>query len=143
MQTIATTAEDVHSAHCPHCMLEVAEGITGAWPPAPTRCPHCRLMIGAGRARGEDDGAPGARGAAAGVLARDAQRHLPDDIVDASPEAVCEGIRTVARELGAPPERLLMVDYQQRAAENADLPDLSAVFAAFGTWKRARREAAG
>ena len=62
--------------------------------------------------------------------------------MDASPEAVRQGIRAVAAELGAPPERLLMVDYQQRAAEDADLPDLTAVFAAFGTWKRARREAA-
>ena len=35
-----------------------------------------------------------------------------------------------------------MVDYQQRASEDADLPDLTEVFAAFGTWKRARREAA-
>ena len=123
-------------------MLEVAESVDGSWPPAPERCPHCRLMIGPGRAREEGEGAPGARGAAAGVLARDAQRHAPDDDVDASPEAVREGIRAVAAELGAPPERLLMVDYQQRAAEDADLPDLTAVFAAFGTWKRARREAA-
>jgi len=123
-------------------MLGVAESVDGPWPPAPERCPHCRLMIGPGRAREEGEGAPGARGAAAGVLARDAQRHAPDDDVDASPEAVREGIRAVAAELGAPPERLLMVDYQQRAAEDADLPDLTAVFAAFGTWKRARREAA-
>jgi hypothetical protein len=36
-----------------------------------------------------------------------------------------------------------MVDYQQRASADPDLPDLSEVFAAFGSWKRARREAAG
>jgi hypothetical protein len=35
-----------------------------------------------------------------------------------------------------------MVDYQQRAAGDQDLPELSDVFAAFGSWKRARREAA-
>jgi hypothetical protein len=97
-------------------------------------------MIGVGRARDAGDGSPGARGAAAGVFAREAQRddggeHAPPDVVRA-------GIRTVARELGSPPERLLMVDYQQRAASDEDLPDLTDVFAAFGTWKRARREAA-
>ena len=98
-------------------------------------------MIGVGRAREEGDGAPGARGAAAGVFARDAQRVVADGDL-ASPDDVREGIRAVAEELGSPPERLLMVDYQQRAADDADLPDLTDVFAAFGTWKRARREAA-
>jgi hypothetical protein len=128
-------------AHCPHCLLVVAEGVDGEWPSAPTRCPHCRLMIGVGRAREPGDGTPGARGAAAGVLARDAQRHTdPDD--HASPDEVREGIRTVARELGSPPERLLMVDYQQRAVDDEELPDLTDVFATFGSWKRARREAA-
>ena len=127
-------------AHCPHCLLVVAEGVPGEWPPAPARCPHCRLMIGVGRARSEGDGAPGARGAAAGVFAREAQRADSDS--DVSPDEVREGIRTVAAEMGSPPERLLMVDYQQRAAADEDLPDLTDVFAAFGTWKRARREAA-
>src|SRR5438067_10940528 len=105
MATATKTEQETRSAHCPHCMLAVAEGVTGEWPPAPTRCPHCRLMIGLGRARSEDEGTPGARGAAAGVLARDAQRHAdPEELDDASPDAVCEGIRTVAEELGAPPE---------------------------------------
>jgi hypothetical protein len=143
----ATAAHDTHAAeahtdaHCPHCLLPVAEGVDGPWPPAPTRCPHCRLMIGIGRARDAGDGAPGARGAAAGVLARDAQRG-DDDGDLASPDEVCQGIRVVAQELGSPPERLLMVDYQQRAVGDSELPDLTDVFAAFGTWKRARREAA-
>ncbi|MEA2374296.1 MAG: hypothetical protein QOD53_759 [Thermoleophilaceae bacterium] len=128
-------------AHCPHCMLVVAEGVEGEWPPAPTRCPHCKLMIGTGRARDAGDGAPGARGAAAGVLARDAQRNTdPDD--HASADEVRQGIRTVARELGSSPERLLMVDYQQRAADDEELPDLTDIFATFGSWKAARREAA-
>jgi hypothetical protein len=35
-----------------------------------------------------------------------------------------------------------MVDYQQQAAVVAGLPSLNAVFAAYGSWKRARREAA-
>jgi hypothetical protein len=128
-------------AHCPHCLLVVEEGGGTDWPPAPTRCPHCRLMIGVGRAREAGDGAPGARGAAAGVFAREAQRAGNGD-VEASPDEVLEGIRAVADELGSPPERLLMVDYQQRAADDEDLPDLTDVFAAFGSWKRARREAA-
>lgn len=51
-------------------------------------------------------------------------------------------IRTVARDLGARPERLLMVDYQQRASADDNLPPLRDVFVAFGSWKRARREAA-
>jgi hypothetical protein len=44
--------------------------------------------------------------------------------------------------MGARPERLLMVDYQQRASDDAELPPLSAVFSAYGSWKRARRAAA-
>ena len=122
-------------------MLVVAESVDGPWPPVPTRCPHCRLMIGAGRARDEGEGAPGARGAAAGVFARDAQR-ADDGGEHASPNEVREGIRAVAAELGSPPERLLMVDYQQHASGDESLPTLSDVFSAFGSWKRARREAA-
>ncbi len=51
-------------------------------------------------------------------------------------------IRAVAEQLGSRPERLLMVDYQQRASADNSLPGLGDVFAAFGSWKRARREAA-
>jgi hypothetical protein len=141
MPTTSPQAATATDAHCPHCLLVVAEAVEGDWPPAPTRCPHCRLMIGVGRAREEGDGSPGARGAAAGVFAREAQR-ADDGEAHASPDEVREGIRVVARELGSPPERLLMVDYQQRAALDTKLPDLTDVFAAFGTWKRARREAA-
>jgi hypothetical protein len=35
-----------------------------------------------------------------------------------------------------------MVDYQQRASDNDSLPALGDVFAAYGSWKRARRAAA-
>ena len=35
-----------------------------------------------------------------------------------------------------------MVDYQQHASADPSLPELGDVFAAFGSWKRARREAA-
>ena len=34
-----------------------------------------------------------------------------------------------------------MVDYQQYVSENDGLPELADVFSAFGSWKRARREA--
>ena len=35
-----------------------------------------------------------------------------------------------------------MVDYQQRVSDDETLPGLSEVFAAYGSWKRARRAAA-
>jgi hypothetical protein len=109
------------------------------WPPSPTRCPHCRLLIGEGRSKPTADANPGARGTAAGVFAHRARR---DDKEPASAEEVCKAIRAVAAQLGARPERLLMVDYQQQVTGDPSLPELSDVFAAYGSWKRARREAA-
>ena len=126
-------------AYCPHCFLLVESDVGEDWPPAPTRCPHCRLLIGEGRGKPTADASPGARGTAAGVFAHRARR---DDKDPASAEDVCDAIRIVARELGARPERLLMVDYQQHASADPSLPELGDVFAAFGSWKRARREAA-
>jgi hypothetical protein len=55
---------------------------------------------------------------------------------------VLEGIREVARQVGERPERLLMVDYQQIAAADPGLPPLRDIFAAYGSWKGARRQAA-
>ncbi len=49
----------------------------------------------------------------------------------------------MAEEIGSRPERLLMVDYQQHVTDDDSLPPLADVFAAFGSWKRARRAAAG
>ena len=135
------TASGVAEAHCPHCFLVLEEGVAAPWPPRAVRCPHCRLVVGPGRAKTDGSGKPGARGAAAGVFAHRAKRD--ENAPAASPAAVRDAIRAVARQIGARPERLLMVDYQQRASANRDLPDLSAVFAAFGSWKRARREAGG
>jgi hypothetical protein len=126
-------------AYCPHCFLLVEEGVPEQWPAQPTRCPHCRLMIGAHRGRATPSANPGARGTAAGVFAHQAKRR---DESDVSPDEVRAAIRAVAEQLGARPERLLMVDYQQRASHDKNLPGLSDVFAAFGSWKRARREAA-
>jgi hypothetical protein len=133
------TKDATLEAYCPHCFLLIESDVGADWPPEPTRCPHCRLLIGEGRGKETADANPGARGTAAGVFAHRAKRDEGDQ---ASPEDVCEAIRRVASELGSRPERLLMVDYQQHATADPSLPDLSDVFAAFGSWKRARREAA-
>jgi hypothetical protein len=135
----SSTKDATLEAYCPHCFLLIENDVAEDWPPEPTRCPHCRLLIGEGRAKETADANPGARGTAAGVFAHRARRGDKDP---ASAEDVCEAIRTVARELGARPERLLMVDYQQHASADPSLPELSDVFAAYGSWKRARREAA-
>jgi hypothetical protein len=129
-------------AYCPHCHLLMESAVGEEWPPAPIRCPHCRLLVGAGRSRPTPAAEPGARGSAAGVFAHEAKRAGPDGDGAASADEVCDAIRSVAEELGARPERLLMVDYQQRVSRDEALPGLSDVFAAFGSWKRARRAAA-
>jgi hypothetical protein len=110
------------------------------WPEEPLQCPHCKLLVGVGRARPTPAAEPGARGSAAGVFAHEAKRAGGD--ASTSKEDVCSAIREVAEAIGSRPERLLMVDYQQHASDNADLPPLSDVFAAYGSWKRARRAAA-
>jgi hypothetical protein len=133
-------AREKQDAYCPHCHLLIERGVAGDWPKAPLRCPHCRLLVGRGRARPTPAAEPGARGSAAGVFAHDARRSGDDRAV--SPERVRQAIRAVAKELGARPERLLMVDYQQRASDDDSLPGLSEVFSAYGSWKRARRAAA-
>jgi hypothetical protein len=127
-------------AYCPHCHLLVEDGVNEGWPPTGVRCRHCRLLIGPGRARPTPEADPGARGSAAGVFAQQAKRARGDG--DASPAEVRRAIRSVAEELGASPERLLMVDYQQHVSEHSSFPSLHDVFAAYGSWKRARREAA-
>jgi Homing endonuclease associated repeat len=138
---MGSAATDKHTgeAYCPHCFLLVEQNVAEYWPVKATRCPHCRLLIGPGRARPTAAANPGARGSAAGVFAHQAKREDGDDV---SQDEIRSAIRRVADELGARPERLLMVDYQQRASGDPSLPTLSDVFSAFGSWKRARREAA-
>ena len=137
----ATRQSRARDAYCPHCHLLIERRVTRGWPPEPMRCPHCRLLVGVGRARPTSAAEPGARGSAAGVFAHQAKRSDRDR--SAAPDSdVLGAIRGVADELGVRPERLLMVDYQQRAAEDRGLPSLSQVFAAYGSWKRARRAAA-
>ncbi len=129
-------------AYCPHCHLLIERKVGDEWPEAPQQCPHCRLLVGAGRARDTPSADPGARGSAAGVFAHEAKRAGGDE-TEVPKEDVCKAIRDVADAVGSRPERLLMVDYQQRASDDDSLPTLSAVFAAYGSWKRARRAAAG
>ena len=133
-------AGKTEDAYCPHCHLLIERSAGREWPPAPLRCPHCRLLVGSGRARPTPAAEPGARGSAAGVFAHEAKRSGAEQ--ESSSEDVRKAIRTVAEDLGARPERLLMVDYQQRASDDSSLPGLSDVFAAYGSWKRARRAAA-
>jgi hypothetical protein len=127
-------------AYCPHCHLLIEKRVGDDWPDEPQRCPHCRLLVGAGRARPTPAAEPGARGSAAGVFAHEAKRARGES--SASKPEVCKAIRDVAEAVGSRPERLLMVDYQQRASDDESLPSLSDVFAAYGSWKRARRAAA-
>jgi hypothetical protein len=138
-KTARATKSATAEAYCPHCFLLVEQDVADDWPAEPKRCPHCRLLIGPGRGRPTADANPGARGSAAGVFAHQAKR---DDEDGASADEVRSAIRRVAEELGSRPERLLMVDYQQRVSGDDSLPSLSEVFSAFGSWKRARREAA-
>lgn len=133
------TKTGTNEAYCPHCFLLVEQNVPADWPPSARRCPHCRLLIGPGRARPTAEASPGARGSAAGVFAHQAKREDGDGV---SQDEVRDAIRRVAEELGSRPERLLMVDYQQKASTDDSLPTLSDVFSAFGSWKRARREAA-
>jgi hypothetical protein len=130
-------AED---GYCPHCHLLVERRVGEDWPRQPLRCPHCRLLVGVGRGRPTPSAEPGARGSAAGVFAHEAKRAGGDS--ESTQGEVRQAIRDVAEDTGQRPERLLMVDYQQRAADDDRLPALSDVFAAYGSWKRARRAAA-
>ena len=140
MQVTRKKTKAAGDAYCPHCHLLIEKKVTADWPDEPLRCPHCRLLVGAGRARPTPSAEPGARGSAAGVFAHEAKRSGPDS--DATKDDVCRAIRDVADAVGSRPERLLMVDYQQRASDDDKLPSLSDVFAAYGSWKRARRAAA-
>ena len=136
----SSTSRSAVDGYCPHCHLLVERSAGEQWPREALRCPHCRLLVGVGRGRPTPSAAPGARGSAAGVFAHEAKRAGGDP--DASHEDVRRAIRQVAEDVGQRPERLLMVDYQQRVSGDDKLPGLSDVFAAYGSWKRARRAAA-
>lgn len=138
--TKRSQSEPLEDGYCPHCHLLVERRVGDDWPQRPQRCPHCRLLVGVGRGRPTPSAEPGARGSAAGVFAHEAKRAGGDG--ESSKKDVREAIRKVAEDEGQRPERLLMVDYQQRVADDDELPALGDVFAAYGSWKRARRAAA-
>jgi hypothetical protein len=133
-------SKPVEDGYCPHCHLLIERRAGKAWPKEPLRCPHCRLLVGVGRGRPTPSAEPGARGSAAGVFAHEAKRAGGEG--DATEGEVRKAIRDVADSVGQRPERLLMVDYQQVTADDDAMPALSDVFAAYGSWKRARRAAA-
>lgn len=131
------------AAHCPHCLLAMPGGQTLPYPPAAMRCPNCRLIIGVGRARADavsEDGDARSRGSAAGVLAN-AARRAQSEAGDV--DEVRAALRTVAEQQGCAVERLRMLDYQEHAERDPELPGLSTVLATFATWKAARAAAAG
>jgi hypothetical protein len=140
MSSATRESTKLQDAYCPHCHLLIEQKVDGDWPQSPLRCPHCRLLVGIGWARPTPAAEPGARGSAAGVFAHEAKRSGGNGGV--SPTRVKRAICAVAEDLGARPERLLMVDYQQRASGDGSLPPLGEIFAAYGSWKRARRAAA-
>ena len=133
----AGAAED---GYCPHCHLLIDRRVGSEWPPEPLRCPHCRLLVGAGRARPTPAAEPGARGSAAGVFAHEAKRTGEDG--DVSEEEVRRRSARSPRARRAP---RAAADGRLPAARlrRRSLPALSDVFAAYGSWKRARRAAAG
>jgi hypothetical protein len=138
---VAAKATTAVGGHCPHCQLLVEVGAEMPWPALPVRCPHCHLLIGARRGLAEPSKEPGAKGTAAGVFSRQAKRDGAGENA-ADPARVLEAIRSVALARDEQPDRLLMVDYQQASAADPALPPLGDVFAAFGSWKAARRDAA-
>jgi len=127
--------------YCPHCLMLVESDAAGPWPAAHQRCPHCGLLIGPGRGRRDGHGNQGARSAAAGVMAERARR------VSAAPDHSRAEVRAalcrVASQSGVRVDRLLMIDYQDEAAHDQSLPQLHEVLSLYGSWKTARRDAAG
>ena len=105
-------------AYCPHCHLLIERKVGADWPEEPQRCPHCRLLVGAGRARPTPAAEPGAAEAQPGSSRT--KRSGPGRRGGVPKEDVCQAIGDVADEVGARPERLLMVDYQQRASDDEE-----------------------
>ena len=122
---------------CPHCLMPLGGAGELPYPPRAQRCPHCRLVIGVGRARAQANPRNDARsrGAAAGAVANAARRETREPL---DPVLVQDALRGVADAVGCPVERLRMLDYQQAAEQDGELPTLGDVLATFSTWKQAR-----
>ncbi|HYF24803.1 MAG TPA: hypothetical protein VD931_03605 [Baekduia sp.] len=130
------TTTATQTVFCPHCSMPFAEDVPLPFPPQSQRCRHCKLVVGPGRAREVPDAPSGARGAAAGRLASEARR-LADSDGDFDRDALTRALRDVATELGRRPGQVSLVDYQQRWEARDDLPSLTTIIGAFGSWKSA------
>lgn len=128
------------SAHCPHCLLAIADDAAPGFPAVLMRCPHCRLTVAPGRARLDVDETLGSSGSAAGLLANAARRADGEAV---SAEAIDDALRLAAAEVGTPVRRLRMIDYQRVATARPELPGLASILDARGSWKDARRAVAG
>jgi hypothetical protein len=107
----------------------------------PLRCSTCRLLVGVDRSVPSDKPTAAGAGGAVGWIAAKARRE--ENVDAASAATVRAAIRTVAKSLDDPVDRLRMVDYEREAADTPSLPALADVYSAFGTWKNARLAAAG
>jgi hypothetical protein len=133
-------AAPMPSAHCPHCLLAIADDVAPGFPPLLMRCPHCRLTVAPGRARLDVDQKPGSSGSAAGLLANAARRAEGQAV---SAEAIDDALRLAAEQMGTPVRRLRMIDYQRVATARPELPGLASILDARGSWKEARRAVPG
>ncbi|UTI65392.1 hypothetical protein NBH00_04065 [Paraconexibacter antarcticus] len=127
------------SAHCPHCLLVIADEGGDRFPPVLMRCPHCRLTVAPGRARFDVGDHTGSSGSAAGLLVNAARR---TDGEVTSPEAIEVAVRHAAETLEVPVGRLRMIDYQRVANGDDTMPGLASILDTHGSWKRARRAVA-
>ncbi len=124
------------AALCPHCSSRM--GFSTPGPATTARCPACRLIVAAGRAVDAGQVEAHGRSSAAGAALNAARRHAADPI---DPDAVTEAIRACARELGVAPQRLRMLDYQDRCV-GSTRPTLAQIVATSGSWKAACRRSA-
>lgn len=128
------------TAHCPHCLLIIADEGGDRFPPVLMRCPHCRLTVAPGRARFDVADHSGSSGSAAGLLVNAARRTTDGEV--ATPEAIETAVRNAAETLGVPVGRLRMIDYQRVANGDSTMPGLASILDVHGSWKRARRAVA-
>lgn len=126
----------MHEAHCPHCMMVIAQDADARFPPRPMRCPYCRLAIAPGRGQLDDQAGDRTAGSASGVLAHAARREEGDPVTD---DAIADALRFAARQADTPVQRLRMIDYERVSVRHASLPRLASILDHCGTWKGARR----
>ncbi len=136
---MSTPAPQVGAVHCPHCLQRLGGEEQRTLVTSAMRCSQCRLVIGSGRAVLAQDVAE-SNGMAAGLAASAARR---EDCEPGDGRAIEAALRAVATELGCDVRRLRMLDYQHECDRDDALPTLGVVLATHGSWKDARRLAAG